>query len=60
MIQLRSSLLYLFIFTIVGSFIAYKIVMHAYDIAYADYNIVEIENPRRQFTKYLIRVTVRT
>lgn len=42
MIQLRMSLLYMLIFTIIGSFIAYKITIHAYDVAYADYDVVDV------------------
>lgn len=42
MVELRTTLFYLLIFTIVSSFVAYKIVMHSYDVAYADYEIVEV------------------
>ncbi len=41
MIQLHTTLFYLLIFTIVSSFVAYKTVIHAYDVAYAEYEIAE-------------------
>lgn len=40
MIQLRSSLMYMLIFTIVASFLAYKIVVSVYDTAFAEYDVL--------------------